>query len=77
MVGHVTARVRGFVEDQTGLALPIAEVTAETLEDTVVALARDSEARFSRAEDARAFVGAVHSGARSARALLDGWITRA
>lgn len=75
VVGHVLPEVRERVERDTGVPLPIVEATPDTLGAVVAGLVDDPERARALAAAGPPFVRLVHSGAASARALLDGWIT--
>ena len=74
VIGHATARVRSIVQEQSGLALPLAEADASTLESVILRLAADAGERSEQVERGRQYVTAVHGGARSAQILRRGWI---
>ncbi len=75
VVGHVLPAVRERVLRDTGFELPIVEATPDTLHDVVAALISDPERARAAAAAGPTFVAAVHSGALSAAALLQHWIT--
>lgn len=75
VVGHVMPVAREFIARQTGLELPIVEATPDTLRTVVEELAADPARAREIAEAGRRYVSAVHSGAESARALIERWIT--
>jgi glycosyltransferase involved in cell wall biosynthesis len=74
VVGHVMPLAREFITRQTGLELPIVEATPDTLRTVVEELAADPARAREIAEAGRRYVSAVHSGAESARALVERWI---
>ena len=74
VIGHVLPEVRAYVEETTGLALPIVEATPDTLEAVVRALVAAPAESRELAAQGRRFVETVHAGPLSARALLDDWI---
>lgn len=74
VVGHVLPAVRERIARETGMSLPIVEATPDTLRKVVEDLLIDRERARALAAAGPAYVAAVHSGARSARALIDGWI---
>lgn len=74
VVGHVAPHVRDRVASTTGVTLPIVEADPDSLESVIEGIVADRDAAARRAEDGRAFVEAVHSGARSATALSRGWL---
>lgn len=74
VVGHVLPDVRAAVEAATGLTLPIVEATPDTLGDVVAGLLAEPDAAREIAAAGPAFVRVVHSGAFSAKILLEGWI---
>jgi glycosyltransferase involved in cell wall biosynthesis len=74
VVGHVLPFVRERVEADFGMPLPIVEATPDTLRETVERLADDRDHARAIAAAGIEYVAAVHSGAASARALIDGWI---
>ena len=76
VVGHVLPEVRELIHADTGLELPIVEATPDTLRAVVSGLLADPDRARAIAESGPAYVQAVHSGARSAAVLLDGWINR-
>lgn len=75
VIGHVLDDVRAHVERTTGLALPIVEATPADLADVVRTVVEDRQSARKRAAAGRAFVESVHSGALSARVLIDDWIS--
>jgi hypothetical protein len=74
VVGHVRPAVRVRIQAETGLPLPIVEATPDTLHDVIRDLLRDRDHARELAAAGPPFVAAVHSGARSAAVLIDGWI---
>lgn len=74
VVGHVSQAAREFITGQTGLELPIVEATPDTLRNVIDALIADPDRARQIGEAGRHYVAAVHSGAESARALIDSWI---
>ncbi|WP_022893629.1 hypothetical protein [Agromyces subbeticus] len=76
VVGSVSQQVREEVRAQTGLEVPILEASPDTLERMLRDLAADPDLDARRA-DMTEFVGDVHDGRRSARALLEHWIAPA
>lgn len=76
VVGHVLPSVRERVRRDYGLDLPIVEATPDTLGTVVESLLADPERAREIAAAGPGFVRRVHTGAASARVLLDGWITR-
>lgn len=76
VIGHVLPQVREHVQQISGLALPILEATPDTLRDVVnnVISTPDEMHRIGLA--GAEFVRTVHSGAASARVLIDQWIER-
>ena len=76
VVGHVLPEVRELIHADTGLELPIVEATPDTLRDVVSGLLADPDRARAIAVSGPGYVQAVHSGARSAAVLLDGWIDR-
>ena len=76
VVGHVLPEVRERILADTGLELPIVEATPDTLRAVVSGLLADPDRARAIAESGPAYEQAVHSGARSAAVLLDGWINR-
>lgn len=75
VIGHVLDDVRALVEQQTGRALPIVEATPDTLTEVVRALIDAPEEARRIGAQGREFVEAVHSGAMSARVLIENWIS--
>ena len=75
VVGHVSDQVRLLVEQATGLALPVVEADPETIADVIVDVATHPEQFMAVAGAGVRFADEVHAGRRSARVLLDGWIT--
>jgi glycosyltransferase involved in cell wall biosynthesis len=73
VVGHVPEIVRDTVKRETGINLPIIQATPDTVGEVVRALAADPAARTAAGAAGEAFVRQVHSGAHSARVLLEGW----
>ncbi len=69
VVSNVTDQVRDHVLAATGLALPIVEATAETLESVIRAIIADREPYRLSAAAGIEFVAAVHDGRRSAEVL--------
>lgn len=76
VVGHVLPSVRERILRDTGRELPIVEATPDTLHDVVAGLIADPAAARRAAAAGPGYVAAVHSGAMSAAALRDHWITR-
>ena len=74
VVGHVLPFVRERVEAEYGMPLPIVEATPDTLHETIERLVHDRDAARRIAAAGPAYVQMVHSGAASARALIDAWI---
>ncbi|MCR2765129.1 hypothetical protein NQ152_16615 [Microbacterium sp. zg.B48] len=74
VVGHVVPFVREHVEAEYGMPLPIVEATPDTLRETIARLAEDRTAARAIAASGPAYVEKVHSGAASARVLIDDWI---
>ncbi|MCZ4300522.1 glycosyltransferase [Microbacterium oxydans] len=74
VVGHVLPDIRDRIAAEIGLPLPIVEADPDTLREVISGLLADPESARSTAAAGPRFVEAVHSGARSAEALLDGWI---
>ncbi|GAA2929401.1 hypothetical protein GCM10010458_09830 [Microbacterium luteolum] len=74
VVGHVLPAVRARIEQETGKELPIVEATPDTLQEVIRSLLADRDRAREIAAAGPLFVAAVHSGDRSARALIDGWI---
>lgn len=74
VIGHVLPEVREIILAETGLTLPIVEATPDTLRSVIAELLGDRERARAIAASGPAYVRAVHSGARSAAALLDAWI---
>ncbi|GAB3631129.1 hypothetical protein GCM10027421_04820 [Microbacterium shaanxiense] len=77
VIGHVLPNVRERVHADFGIELPIVEATPDTLDDVLSELADDRDRARRIAESGPAFVEIVHSGAASARVLIDGWIADA
>ena len=73
VIGSLSDQVRTEVRTRTGLDVPILEATPATLESVLRELANEPDLGARRAAMVK-FVGAVHDGRRSARALLEGWI---
>ncbi len=69
VLGHVADRVRQHILDETGLELPIVEVTPDSLDTAVRDLVADRDRARSVAVRGAAFVGSVHDGRRSAAVL--------
>jgi hypothetical protein len=69
VVGHVSSHARARVLESTGLALPVVEATADTLEDVIRAVIADRARHRALAERGPEFVRAVHDGRRSASVL--------
>lgn len=74
VVGHVLPHVRERVMRDFGVELPIVEANADTLRAVVEGLIRDPDRARRIAAAGPEFVRRVHTGAASARALIDGWI---
>ncbi len=74
VVGHVLPDIRARIAAEIGIPLPIVEADPETLRSVITALIEDPETARAAAAAGPRFVEAVHSGARSAEALLNGWI---
>lgn len=74
VLGHVVPEVRDRILRDTGLELPIVEATPDTLGDVVAELIADPVRARAVAAAGPVYVAAVHSGARSAEALLRNWI---
>ena len=74
VVGHVLPFVREWVETEFGMPLPIVEATPDTLADTISRLANERDTAREVAASGPAYVERVHSGAASARVLIDRWI---
>lgn len=74
VLGHVLPTVRREVEATTGLELPVVEATPDTVGAVVTSLAGDAQRMRAVSAAGVRFVEAVHSGAMSARVLIDGWI---
>jgi hypothetical protein len=77
VVGHVLPFVREHIEAEFGMPLPIVEATPDTLRETIERLSADPAAAASVAASGPEFVARVHSGAASARVLIDHWIDAA
>lgn len=73
VVGHVSHPIRDLITRQTGAELPIVEATVDTIEDTLRALAAESDLSERRSAG-RAFVNRVHDGRLSAHVLREHWI---
>jgi hypothetical protein len=73
VVGHLTEHVRDEVRAQSGLDVPIIEATPVTLESVLRDLASDPDLDGRRASMIE-FVGVLHDGRQSARALIERWI---
>lgn len=73
VIGHVADRERSYVQQITGLALPILEATPASLEAVLrtLASADDLDAHI---EAGRAYVAHVHDGQFSAAVLRHNWI---
>ena len=69
VVGHVSARVRDFVRDSTGLEIPVVESTADRLESVIRDLLDDREHARRHAALGRDYVFDVHDGRCSAAVL--------
>lgn len=69
VISHVADSTRALVRERTGIALPIMEATAQTLEQTIRRVCADPAAAQKTAADGPRFVRAVHDGSRSADAL--------
>ncbi|UOR02250.1 hypothetical protein MUN77_02645 [Leucobacter allii] len=79
VIGHVAEQVRARVRADAGSELPILEATPDTLEAELRRLADDhadpAGAEIERARrSGQAFVQRWHSGAVSARILIDHWL---
>lgn len=74
VVGHVLPQVREFVRQEAGLPLPIVEATPDTLREVIAGLIADPDGTREIANAGPAFVAAMHTGARSARTLIEQWI---
>lgn len=74
VIGHVLPHVRAHVRQATGFELPIVEATPETLAEVVSRFVADPGALRAAAAAGPRFVRAVHTGSRSARALIDHWV---
>lgn len=74
VVGHVDARVRSLVEQATGLPLPMVEADPATITKVISNIAANPKRFATLAATGVQFATDVHSGRRSARVLLDGWI---
>ena len=74
VIGHVLPDVRKAIEDEHGLALPIVEATLDTVGQVVERMIEDRAEAAAIADSGPEFVRRVHSGAASARALIDHWI---
>jgi hypothetical protein len=74
VVGHVLADVRRLIARTYGVELPIVEATPDTLVEVIEALRADRAAAREIAAAGVAYVDLVHSGAASARVLLEQWI---
>ncbi|MBF0673473.1 MAG: hypothetical protein IR160_12905 [Salinibacterium sp.] len=74
VVGHVLQSVRDRVEKETGLQLPVAEATPDTLEELLLSVAADREAWIAKAGEGPAFVEQVHDGRLSSEILISHWI---
>lgn len=75
VVGHVVPFVRAHVEEAIGMPLPIVEATPSTLEQVLRELIAQPTRRADIAAAGPVFVARAHSGAMSARTLLEHWIT--
>lgn len=71
VVGHVSDVVRHRVRAETGIELPIVESTSGDVGAVVRRLVSDRDGARRAGERGTAYVGAVHDGARSVRALED------
>lgn len=74
VVGHVSRSVRETVQRETGLELPVVEADGDSLADVIRGLVADPARLEALAERGRAFVGEVHDGRWSARALEQHWL---
>ncbi|MHA3725085.1 hypothetical protein ACXR2T_14550 [Leucobacter sp. HY1910] len=74
VVGHVLPQVRAHIERETGLSLPIVEATPDTLREVVAGLVSDPDRAREIAAAGPVYVERVHSGAMSARVLIEQWI---
>jgi hypothetical protein len=70
VVSDVDPAVAATVQDRAGLALPILKVAAKDLEAALEAIAADPEPARRLAQAGPAFAQAVHSGPRSAAAII-------
>jgi hypothetical protein len=71
VVGHVTEQVRSHVHASSGLALPVVEADAESLEGVLRDIAAHPEGYRATAAAGVPFVAAVHDGRFSAEVLRD------
>jgi glycosyltransferase involved in cell wall biosynthesis len=69
VLGHVADHIRQHILDETGLELPIVEVTPDSLDEVVRDLVADRDRARAAAGRGAAFAGAVHDGRRSAAVL--------
>ncbi|UOQ59934.1 hypothetical protein MUN76_12915 [Leucobacter rhizosphaerae] len=74
VVGHVLPEVRERVAADAGMELPIVEATADTLGDVVRELIEDPARARAIAAQGPVFVAKMHTGAASARTLMEHWI---
>lgn len=73
VLAYVGESVRERIRQVTGLAVPIVEVTAETLRERVEALLADRDGARAAAGAGPAYAREVHDGRLSAR-VLSGWL---
>ncbi|MCE7480322.1 hypothetical protein LZG07_00010 [Microbacterium profundi] len=74
VVGHVLPDIRERIAAEIGIPLPIVEANPDTLHDVIAGMLSDPESARAAASAGPKYVEAVHSGARSAEALLTEWI---
>lgn len=69
VVGHIEESVRARVFADTGRELPIVEANPDNIGEVIQTIIAERAKYRAVAQDGRAFVGAVHTGESSARAL--------